>query len=572
MSWVRAIALDLDGTIASHDVVAPDVVRAVGQARLRGFRVLLVTGRTVKALEKQFPGLITHFDAVVAENGSVLVGLDRHRWLAEPVNRALADSLEQRGVCLNRGEVLLAMSAEHDAVVLREVTDRGLDCVLLRNRGELMVLPAGVSKGSGLLAALELFGLSAHNTIVVGDAENDHAMFDVAEFAVATANAVPSVKEHADLVLEEPNGAWVIGLLGGPIMDGEQGSTSVRRRVRVGAFADGSPTLLPSTCATVMIVGGSGRGKSYLAGVVTEQLLDAGYQVLVVDPEGEQSALGDLPNVEIVQAADSTEADQIAQRLHRGHSVVLDLSAIGPPTRMQLLRDLAALVVELRAESGVPHWIVVDEAHTLIGVEGPLRGVFDPTAGGHLFVSYHPERLCPEVLSGVDVVLSASPPIDQLIDTENLPASSLPRAAFGQAQLLRSDRADTARPFTVAARITAHQRHQRKYAHMTLPQGKGFRFRSSAEHQLPEALSMEQFQSQLHQVSPDTLAWHLRRGDLSRWFGEVLQDRDLATFIAHVERDLVHEQQLQVLRCRDDVSAAIDDRYLVGREPVPAMP
>ena len=66
MSWVRAIALDLDGTIASHDVVAPDVVRAVGQARLRGFRVLLVTGRTVKALEKQFPGLITHFDAVVA--------------------------------------------------------------------------------------------------------------------------------------------------------------------------------------------------------------------------------------------------------------------------------------------------------------------------------------------------------------------------------------------------------------------------------------------------------------------------------------------------------------------------
>src|SRR6478752_7107434 len=267
-------------------------------------------------------------------NGSVLVGLDRHRWLAEPVNRALADSLEQRGVCLNRGEVLLAMSAEHDAVVLREVTDRGLDCVLLRNRGELMVLPAGVSKGSGLLAALDLFGLSAHNAIAVGDAENDHAMFDVAELAAATANAVPSVKEHADLVLEEPNGAGVIGLLGGPIMDGEQGSTSVRRRVRVGAFADGSPTLLPSTCATVMIVGGSGRGKSYLAGVVTEQLLDAGYQVLVVDPEGEQSALGDLPNVEIVQAADSTEADQIAQRLHRGHSVVLDLSAIGPPTRM----------------------------------------------------------------------------------------------------------------------------------------------------------------------------------------------------------------------------------------------
>ena len=105
------------------------------------------------------------------------------------------------GLRLNRGEVLLATSAENDAAVLREITGRGLDCVLLRNRGELMILPAGVSKGSGLQAALELFGLSAHNAIAVGDAENDHAMFEVAELAAAPANGVPSVREHADVVL-----------------------------------------------------------------------------------------------------------------------------------------------------------------------------------------------------------------------------------------------------------------------------------------------------------------------------------------------------------------------------------
>ena len=69
MSWVRAIALDLDGTIATHDVVAPEVLSAVVRARRRGLRLLLVTGRTIAALESQFPGLITEFDAVVAENG-----------------------------------------------------------------------------------------------------------------------------------------------------------------------------------------------------------------------------------------------------------------------------------------------------------------------------------------------------------------------------------------------------------------------------------------------------------------------------------------------------------------------
>ena len=57
-----------------------------------------------------------------------------------------------------------------------------------------------------------------------------------------------------------------------------------------------------------------------------------------------------------------------------------------------------------------------------------------------------------------------------------------------------------------------------------------------------------------------------------RWLGEVVQDRDLAEVHCNSRNETVHEQQLQVLRCRDDVSAAIDDRYLVGREPVPAMP
>ncbi len=570
MSWVRAVALDLDGTIATGDVVSAEVLRAVAGARASGLRVFLVTGRTVSALERGFPGLIAQFDAVVAENGCVLVGLDRQRSLAEPVNPVLADALEHHGIGLSRGEVLLATSAEHDAAVLREITDHGLDCVLLRNRGELMVLPSGVSKGSGLRAALELFGLSAHNAIAVGDAENDHAMFEIAEIAAAPANGVKSVREHADLVLDAANGPGVIALLHSPLMDGEQRITSARRRIRIGTFLDGSPTLIPSTCATVMIAGGSGRGKSYLAGVVAEQLLEAGYRMLIIDPEGEQSSLGDLPDVEVVGPATGADAAYVAQRLRRGHNVVLDLTGVGTSIRTELFGELAALVAKLRAELGFPHWIVVDEAHALAGADGPLRRLYDPTAGGHLFVSYHPEQLCPEVLSGVDMVLSVTPPIDQLIDTDNLPASSLPRAATGQALLLESDGLGNAIPFTIAQRITSHRRHQRKYAYVLLPVGKGFRFRDSHQ-QLPEALSIEQFRAQLRQVDPDTLGWHMRRGDVSRWLAEVVQDRDLATFAAQLERDLTHEQRLEVLRCRDALGVAIDEKYLASGERVPGM-
>ena len=38
-----------------------------------------------------------------------------------------------------------------------------------------MVLPAGVNKATGLAAALAELGLSPHNVVGVGDAENDHA-------------------------------------------------------------------------------------------------------------------------------------------------------------------------------------------------------------------------------------------------------------------------------------------------------------------------------------------------------------------------------------------------------------
>jgi len=43
-----------------------------------------------------------------------------------------------------------------------------------------MILLAGVTKGTGRLEALGDLGPSHHNTIGVGDAENDHSLLDAA--------------------------------------------------------------------------------------------------------------------------------------------------------------------------------------------------------------------------------------------------------------------------------------------------------------------------------------------------------------------------------------------------------
>ena len=63
-----------------------------------------------------------------------------------------------------------------------------------------MLLPAGVTKGSGLGAALAAMEVSSHNTIGIGDGENDHAFLALCEYAVAVGDAVPALRERADYV------------------------------------------------------------------------------------------------------------------------------------------------------------------------------------------------------------------------------------------------------------------------------------------------------------------------------------------------------------------------------------
>jgi haloacid dehalogenase-like hydrolase len=188
-SYFRAVALDYDGTLADGPV-APDTLAALAEARARGIRVILVTGRIMSELRAVFQEVEDHVDAVVAENGAVLITPVGVRQLAAPVGRAVSTALSARGVVHRGGQVLLACGAVDEPVAVQVIRSLGLDCRLVRNRGELMILPAGVTKGSGLLEALGDLGLSHHNTIGVGDAENDHSLLDVCEIGVAVANAV----------------------------------------------------------------------------------------------------------------------------------------------------------------------------------------------------------------------------------------------------------------------------------------------------------------------------------------------------------------------------------------------
>jgi hydroxymethylpyrimidine pyrophosphatase-like HAD family hydrolase len=92
---------------------------------------------------------------------------------------------------------------------LEVIKQLGLEVQIIFNKGAVMVLPAGVNKATGLAAALKEAGLSPDDCVGVGDAENDHAFLDFCGCAVAVANALDSLKQHADHVTHLPNGAGV---------------------------------------------------------------------------------------------------------------------------------------------------------------------------------------------------------------------------------------------------------------------------------------------------------------------------------------------------------------------------
>ena len=210
-----ALCCDYDGTIAHHGRVDDaDARGARAPARIRP-PALLVTGRELDELLEIFPRLDL-FERVVAENGALIYrpATREERLLGEPPPAAFVDALRARGVDpISVGRSIVATWEPHEKAVLETIRDCGLELQVIFNKGAVMVLPAGVNKASGLRAALAEMNLSPHNAVGVGDAENDHAFLRICECSVAVANALPAVKEKADIVTRGDHGAGVTELI-----------------------------------------------------------------------------------------------------------------------------------------------------------------------------------------------------------------------------------------------------------------------------------------------------------------------------------------------------------------------
>lgn len=94
---------------------------------------------------------------------------------------------------------------------LLRANEAGLVTILVTGR-ELADLFNTFSR-TALFTVLEELGLGSEDVAGIGDAENDQDFLEACGLSVAVANALPVVKEMADIVTQHPRGAGVAELI-----------------------------------------------------------------------------------------------------------------------------------------------------------------------------------------------------------------------------------------------------------------------------------------------------------------------------------------------------------------------
>ena len=566
-----ALACDYDGTLALHGSVSDTTLAALERLRASGRKLLLVTGRELGDLLQVF-SQIQLFDCVVAENGALLYdpATREEQSLAEPPPPGFAQALERRGVTpLSVGRVIVATWEPNDLVVHQTIRDLGLELQVIFNKGAVMVLPSGVNKAFGLRKGLDVLKLSPHNTVAVGDAENDHAFLAECECGVAVANALDSVKARADIVTSADHGDGVVELIDRMIATdlAEAAPLLTRHDPIVGRTADGDDLRMAAYDGVLLIAGPSGSGKTTVTTALLECWCDANYQFCVVDPEGDYH---EFPGAIALRGGDAKALAEEALRVldRPAENAVVSLMDLPLDERPPFLQTLLPRLLELRAATGRPHWIVIDEAHHLLPLKWQSsQAILPAQLNNVVLVTVHPDHVAPSALGLVDALIAVGrqpqATVDAFCQARGEPPVELPVPVEIQgdedhrkpAWLVRAG--DQPVAFRSTEPSSERRRHRRKYAEGELGEDRSFYFRGPEGRLNLRAQNLELFMQLADGVDDETWLHHLGQGDVSRWFRDVIKDAGLADEAAAIEAG----GDLSAAESRARIRDAVQRRY-----------
>lgn len=269
MNNVKAIFLDMDGTILHENNKASNYTKeVVDELREKGFKVFLATGRSYSEIHQLVPEGFK-VDGIISSNGTTGEiedqNLFKHSLSLEQVKKIVKLAQQQhiyyevfpfgaQRIVLkedyqwmrdmitgetppnnvSHSEWTSRLDAMKDKIDWRdELPDLDYSKIYLFNpnldkittfRDELIqnkvLLSISVSnssrynaetmayntdKGTGIKEMIEHFGIQQEETLVIGDSDNDRAMFDFGHYTVGMKNARQEIKDITDEVTEETN-------------------------------------------------------------------------------------------------------------------------------------------------------------------------------------------------------------------------------------------------------------------------------------------------------------------------------------------------------------------------------
>ncbi len=248
---VKAVFLDIDGTLLSHEtnLVPTSAVEALARLRSMGVRIFAATGRHLEVLSLLEPLRAVELDGAITLNGQYCT--DFHKILyhcpIDPADiAALLEFLEEHpypcifveegGMYINfhNDRVAQVQAAIHSPLPKLGDLRRGLThpvyqvCLYMNDEelktlpplphvgitrwcsGGVDVIPRGGGKAAGIARVLEHYGIDKSETIAFGDGENDVDMFRAVGTAVAMANGCEAAKNAAHLITDkvDDDGIW----------------------------------------------------------------------------------------------------------------------------------------------------------------------------------------------------------------------------------------------------------------------------------------------------------------------------------------------------------------------------
>jgi hypothetical protein len=310
-------------------------------------------------------------------------------------------------------------------------------------------------------------------------------------------------------------------------------------------------------------VGTSGGGKSTLTTGLIERLNARHYSFCVIDPEGDYDVLENAAVLGSPERAPSI--DECMQLLAKpDQNAVINLVGLEFSDRPAFFMTLFARIRDLRAKTGRPHWLIVDEVHHVLPADWkPAELNLPQKLDGVVMISVSPSAVAQTALQLVETaIVIGEKPTEMLrefaeANDKPAPASPVDKIPKGEALIWNKESNEPPRHFRIEPNKTDRRRHVRKYAEGELPEERSFYFRGPDRKLNLRAQNLIQFTDLADGVDADTWLFHWKRGDVSGWLRRCVKDEELTGQVRALEKEVPDDARAS----RKAVRELIEKKY-----------